>query len=59
MSYPKLINDPRLDGYTQRMRNGSTQTFYHGSDHRDFERYRAEGGPSNHAIKMHDKPDTI
>jgi hypothetical protein len=60
MSYPQVINDPRLDGYTQRMRNGSTQTFYHGDDHRDFERYRTEGGPSNSSeIKMHDKPDTI
>jgi len=59
MSYPQLINDPRLDGYTKRVRNGTAQTFYHGSDPRDFERYREEGGPSCHSIKMHDKPDTI
>lgn len=59
MKYPCLINDPRLDVYTQRVRNGTTQTFYHGSDPRDFERYREEGGPSCHSIKMHDKPDTL
>jgi hypothetical protein len=59
MSYPQLINDPRLEGYTQRMRNGSTQVFFTGNDQRDFDRYRAEGGPSNSSIKMHGKPDNI
>jgi hypothetical protein len=60
MSYPQLINDPRLVAYTKRIRNGRTQIFYTGNDHRDFERYRAEGEPSSSStVIMHDKPDTI
>lgn len=58
MNYPVLINDPRLNGYTKILRNGSQQIFYTGNDHRDFERYKAEGGGFNN-VEMHDKPDTI
>lgn len=53
MIYPQLINDPRLDGYTQRVRSGSNQIFYLGNDWRDFDRYSAKNGPSTY------KPDTI
>ena len=53
------IQDPRLAGYTNRTRSGSHQVFYTGNDSRDFDRYHAEGGASNHSVKMHDKPDTI
>lgn len=53
------IDDPRIAGYTQRMRNGRMQVFYTGDDCRDFERYRAEGGGRNPNVEMHDKPDTI
>lgn len=53
------INDPRLVNYTNRTRSGSEQVFYTGSDERDFERYRAEGGGSKPNVKMHDKSDTI
>lgn len=55
----RKIEDPRLVGYTKRLRSGSTQTFYTGSDHRDFDRYHAEKGPENPDVKIHDKPDTI
>ena len=53
------INDERLIGYVKRTRSGSTQVFYTGTDSRDFERYRADGGGSSHSVKMHDKPDVI
>ena len=53
------INDSRLKAYTNRTRSGSEQVFYTGSDSRDWDRYRAEGGTSNSNVKMHDKPDTI
>ena len=53
------IEDSRLSGYTNRSRSGSEQVFYTGSDARDFDRYRAEGGNKGHGVKMHDKPDTI
>jgi len=53
------VDDPRIEGYTRRTRNGSTQVFYTGDDSRDFDRYRAEGGNQKPDVKMHDKPDTI
>ena len=53
------IDDERLTVYTNRTRGGSDQVFYTGSDGRDFERYRAEGGVSKSNVEMHDKPDTI
>ncbi len=53
------IDDPRLKDYGQRMRNGTTQVFYTGRDHRDWERYRTEGGGRDPNVIMHDKPDTI
>ena len=53
------IEDERLAAYEKRTRSGSTQVFYTGSDSRDFERYRAEGGNCGHSVEMHDKPDTI
>lgn len=53
------INDPRIANYTNRQRNGSTQVFYTGNDPRDWDRYRAEDGPSKSDVKMHDKADTI
>jgi len=53
------IEDDRIEGYTQRQRGGSTQVFYKGSDPRDFERYRKEGGGVMPNIEMHLKPDTI
>lgn len=53
------INDARIIKYKKRTRHGSEQVFYTGSDERDFDRYRREGGNSGHGVKMHDKPDTI
>lgn len=53
------INDARIAGYKNRTRSGREQVFYTGSDERDFERYRAEGGNTKHGVEMHDKPDTI
>lgn len=53
------IDDTRLIGYTKRIRSGRTQVFHTGSDERDFDRWRADGGPSGHNVEMHDKPDTI
>lgn len=53
------IGSPVLNNYDNRMRSGRTQVFYTGNDSRDFERYRAEDGGRNHAVEMHDKPDTI
>ena len=55
----KLIDDPRLRDYTKRTRNGSKQVFYTGSDSRDFDRYRSEGGHKDQNVEMHDKIDTI
>lgn len=55
----RKISDPRVKEYTKRQRNGSTQVFYTGSDSRDFDRYRDEGGNSKHGVEIHDKPDTI
>lgn len=48
------IDDDRLASYTKRMRSGDVMIFYTGNDHRDFERYSAEG-----RVEMHDKPDVI
>ena len=53
------IDDDRLKGYTNRTRSGPEQIFYTGSDERDFDRYRKDGGNSHHGVEMHDKPDTI
>lgn len=61
MSHMKVckIDDPRIAGYTNRTRSGSTQVFYTGNDERDWDRYRKEGGGRKHNVTMHDKPDTI
>ncbi|MCW8885554.1 MAG: hypothetical protein OQK12_09915, partial [Motiliproteus sp.] len=53
------IDDPRIETYEKRTRSGSEQVFYTGSDERDFDRWRAEGGNKKHGVEMHDKPDTI
>ncbi len=53
------INDDRLSSYTKRTRNGRKQVFYTGNDSRDWERYRADGGGSQHNVTMHDKKCTI
>lgn len=53
------IDDPRLATYTRRQRSGHQQVFYTGTDSRDFERYKADGGGVKPNVKMYDKPDTI
>lgn len=53
------IGDPRLEGYTQRNRNGRTQVFYTGRDARDFPRYKRDQDAGERNPTMHLKPDTI
>lgn len=52
------IEDPRLVGYTNRTRSGTTQVFYTGDDCRDWARYQEER-KTNPSVDMHNKPDTI
>lgn len=53
------IEDERLKPYVKRTRSGSEQVFYSGSDSRDFDRFREDGGNIKPGVQMYDKPDTI
>lgn len=55
----KLINDPRLTQELSHVRSGGNHTFYTGNDHRDFERYRKEGGNTKRDVMLHEKRDNI